>query len=228
MFWLRTILFSLPLVFGFGVYWLYQQVRGAEYIREDKAMVCAIREPVGNLNPLVPLTGVTREITDMLFEPLLVRDDDLNIRENLITGWEYRTLVTVRFDVDESAGESEAMLRAGDFEKSADLKILQLEREGSVLTAAIEGFDASLVDSFLKTLNPEGFSDYELIRLNLKNSVKDSFETFLRSSVEKSQIRMLDYDGDKTVNIFLQGEIDLFLKELRLYYKSTRNLEPRI
>lgn len=228
MLWLRTVLFSLPLVFAFGVYWIYQQVKGAEYVRVDKSLVCVTREPVGNLNPLVPLTGVTREITDMLFEPLLVRDDDLNIRENLITGWEYRTLVTVRFAEDEYAGESEAMLRAGDFEKDSELKILQLEREGSVLTAAIDGFDESLVDGFLEILNPEGFADYELIRLSLRNSAQDSFETFLRSSVEKSQIRMLDYDGDKIVNIFLKGETDLFLKELRLYYESNRNLEPEI
>ncbi len=229
MFWLRLILFTLPLGLAFPAMWLFREVRDLEYSRADPDLVYVIREPIGTLNPLVPLTGVTREVTDLLFEPLLIRDDDLNLRPNLITEWEFYTHVTVRCADSEKAGIMVEKLKSFKPGKDDIIEIKKVTSRNSVLLVAMKGFDPALVDELLKLIPKDSLGDFLQVQLKLKDSVQDSFETFLRTAVEKAQIRMLDYSGDQIANIFLKvGDTELFLKELRLYYESNRNLEPAI
>ena len=54
MFWLRTILFSAPLLLVFGGTWLFEKVSELQLSHETGALVCAIGAPVGFLDPLVP------------------------------------------------------------------------------------------------------------------------------------------------------------------------------
>ncbi len=234
MFWLRMFLFAFPLGLVLAGMWLFQNVRHLEYERSDADLVTVIRESVGSLNPLVPLTGVTREVTDLLFEPMLTRDDDLQLRPNLVTSWNSQTFVTIRCAGDEEAEKAVEILekiKATQKEgQTSDFAIQKVERKDVILMVTLEGFEPDLVATLLEKIPPELQGTFLLVKLRLKNSVQDSFETFLRSSVEKSQIRMLDYGGDSVANIFLQegDETDLFIKELRLYYESNRNLEPEI
>jgi len=229
MFWLRLLLFSLPVGLAFPVMLLFQNVRRLDYPRPDSDLVCLIRAPIGTLNPLVPLTGPTREVTDLLFEPLLIRDDDLNLRPNLITDWSFYTHVTVRCAGKEQAAVAEKLLKNFKPEKGGLVDIKKVTAKESVLLVELKGFKPGLVEAFLKIIPKESLGDFLQLQLKLKDSVKDSFETFLRTSVEKAQIRMLDYSGDQIANIFLkEGDTELFLKEIRLYYESNRNLEPSI
>jgi peptide/nickel transport system substrate-binding protein len=39
---------------------------------------------------------------------------------------------------------------------------------------------------------------------------------------------MLDYEGDEVANLFVRGDTDLFLRELKLYYESNLSLSPEI
>lgn len=229
MFWLRFFLFALPVGLAFPATWLFQAVRRLDYSRSDSDLVCVIREPIKMLNPLVPLTGPTREVTDLLFEPILIRDDDLKLRPNLMTQWSYLTVVTIRCAGEAEAKKVVAKLRAWEPTGDGALEIKEAVVKGPVVVVSLKGFEAQLLDSLLELIPKESLGQFLQVRLSLKNSVRDSFETFLRSSVEKTQIRMLDYQGDRVANIFLQkGDTDLFLKELRLYYESNRNLEPAI
>ncbi len=227
MLWLRVLFFASPLTMVLGGVWLFDSVREMRLTDESEALVCAIEEPIGYLNPLVPQTGITREVTELLFEPLLVRDDDLNLRPNLFDSWVSQTVVLVRCAGEEEAGEAEAKLRSGEY-LDDDMELVDVSREENVLTIAVEGFDPTLETRLVGNFEPENLGDYILIRLTVSNSVRNSFDRFLKGSVEKSQIAMLEYEGDTTVNMFVRGEIDLFLRELNLYYESNSSLDPVI
>ena len=53
----------------FGACWLFDRVSELQLSHDTGALVYAIQEPVGYLNPLVPSIGVTGEVTDLIFEP---------------------------------------------------------------------------------------------------------------------------------------------------------------
>lgn len=227
MFWLRALLFTAPLAVTFCAVVLFRQVSQLELPEEVQEMICVIREPVGLLNPLLPLNGTTREVTDLVFEPLLLRDDELNLIPNIVSGTRARTHVTIRCESEEAAGDSEAKLLSGEYVADG-LKLLRIERDGSVITAILEGYDPKIPDQLVDGFDPENLGNFLLIKLSVSNSVRESFETFLQSSVEKSQIKMMEYESDQVVNLFAKGDIDLLLRELELYYESNRTLDPRI
>jgi len=227
MFWLRAILFSSPLLLVFGGSWLFDRVSELQLSSETDALVYAIQEPVGMLNPLVPSSGITGEVTDLIFEPLLARDEKLKLVPNLIENWSFQTLMTIRCSSEEAAGESEAMLRSGEYLKEG-MELLALDRSESVLTLALRGIESGLDTRLLGGFAAENLGDYLLVKLTLKHSVRDSVESFLKGAVEKTQIRMIDYVGDREANLFVRGETDLFLRELKLYYESNRSLEADV
>ncbi|MDA7926839.1 ABC transporter substrate-binding protein [Verrucomicrobiales bacterium] len=227
MFLLRAILYAFPIaVVGIGI-WLFNRVSDLSLSDDRYAMVCAIRSPVGYLDPAMPQKGITREITNLIFEPTLIRDDELIIRPNLIEDWSFQTVVVVRCASEEAAGEAEAMIRSGEF-LGGGLVARGVDRSETVLTVAIEGFENGLTEKLIANIDPPLRGDYLLVKLSLRDSVAVSFETFLKASVEKTQIKMLEYDGDSMVNLFLKGDTDLFLRELELYYESNRSLDPEI
>lgn len=227
MFLLRAIFYAFPIaVVGVGI-WLFNRVSDLSLADDRSAMVCAIREPVGYLNPALPQKGVTREITNLVFEPTLIRDDELIIRPNLIDSWSFQTVVVIRSESEEAAGETEAMIRSGEF-LGGNLKVLSIDRRESVLTVGLEGFEGGLTKKLIGNIDPALLGDYLLVKLILRDSIAVSFETFLKASVEKTQIKMLEYEGDSTVSLFLKGDTDLFLRELELYYESNRSLDPEI
>ena len=227
MFWLRPIFFSMPLFIPLAGWWLFEKVGELRLSRESGAFVCAIREPVGYLNPLVPSAGISGEITNLLFDPLFIRDDKLELQPNLIEKWSAQTVVTIRCSSEEAAGESEAMLRSGEY-LDEGMKMLAIDRTDSVLTVALDGLEEKLDEKLLSRFAPENLGDYLLVNLTLKHSVRESFESFLESSVEKTQVRMIEYNGDREAKFFVQGETEIFLRELRLYYESNESLEPKI
>lgn len=227
MFWLRMVVFSSPLLLVFGGSWLFEKVGRVQLSSETGALVHAIREQVGYLNPLLPSTGVTGEIIDLIFDPLLTRDDDLQLRPHLIESWTSQTVVTVRCSSEEAAGESEAKLRSGEYLPDG-VKIYALDRTGSVLTLICEGIDSGVEDRLVEKFDPANLGDYLLVRLTVNHSVRDSFEAFLKGSVEKTQIRMIEYLGDRELNLFVRGDTDSLLRELELYYDANPALETHI
>lgn len=227
MFWLRWIFFSLPLWLGFGGAWLFRTVADFQLTRESDAFVHAIDSPVGYLSPLAPADGVEGEIAGLLFEPLLRRDANLNLRPNLIVAWTARTVVTVRCESEEAAGEAEARILAGEAPRSGSRPIA-LDRSGSVLTVAFEGQETDFAKSLLDALPPELLGDYLLVRVRADHSVDDLIAAWLESSVEKSQVRMLEFTGDREAQIFVRGETDRVLKDLRLYLDSNPGTSPQL
>lgn len=227
MFWLRWIFFSSPLWLGFGGAWLFRTVAEFQLTRESEALVHAIDGPVGYLSPLAPADGVEGEIAGLLFEPLLRRDANLKLRPNLIVGWTSRTVVTIRCESEEAAGEAEARILAGEAPKSGSRPIA-LDRDGSVLTVAFEGQGTEIEKALLEALPPELLGDYLLVEVRADHSVDDLIGAWLETSVEKSQVRMLEFTGDREAQIFVRGETDRVLKDLRLYLDSNPATSPRL
>ncbi|MDF1659687.1 MAG: ABC transporter substrate-binding protein [Verrucomicrobiales bacterium] len=227
MFWLRTFFYVLPLAIAFVVVLLFREVSRLQLPGVGEALTTSIREPIGPLDPLTPISGPTREVRDLIFDPLLVRDDDLNLRPHIISSWDSQTVIVIRCFSEEDAGEAEAMILSGEY-LDEDMTVLGLNREGSVLTVALEGFAPDFERRLIGEFDPGLLGDYLLVRLRLKHSIQDSLGTFLKSSVEKGQIKMLDFEGDQIANLFVRGDTDLFLRELELYYDSNLSLAPEI
>jgi len=227
MFGLRALFYLTPLALVFAAVTLFLQVGRLQLPSIGDAMTGSIRESIGPLNPLLPVSGVTREVRDLVFDPVLIRDDDLRLRAHIIEAWQEQTLITIRCSSEEAAGETEAMLRSGEW-LAEDQSIVAIDRLDSVLTVALDGFERGAVEKLMREVKPEYRGDYLLVRLTLSHSIRDSFTTFLSTSVEKGQIKMIDYEGDRIAYLFLKGETDLFLRELQLYYESNLVLEPEI
>jgi len=227
MFWLRWIFFSSPLWLGFGGAWLFRTVAEFQLTRESDALVHAIDRPVGYLSPLAPADGIEGEIAGLLFEPLLRRDANLNLRPNLIQAWTSRTVITIRCESEEAAGEAEARFLAGEVPKSG-ARPIALDRTGSVLTVAFDGHGPDLEKAVLDGLPPELLGDYLLVKVRADHSVDDLIGSWLESSVEKSQVRMLEFTGDREAYLFVRGETDRVLKELRLYLDSNPATSPQL
>lgn len=62
MFWLRTLAYLMPLGLGFVGFLLFLEIEQLELPREGDALVTAIQEPIGSLDPLGAIDGVTREV----------------------------------------------------------------------------------------------------------------------------------------------------------------------
>ncbi|MEM6916020.1 MAG: ABC transporter substrate-binding protein [Verrucomicrobiota bacterium] len=227
MLWLRTFLYAAPLAIAFAAILLFRAVSDLQLPGAGEALTTSIRAPIGPIDPFSPIEGPTREVRDLLFDPLLVRDDDLNLRPHIISDLERQTVIVVRCFSEEAAGEAEAMILSGEL-LGEGMEVLALNRTESVLTIALEGFDSGLERELIANFAPEQLGDYLLVRLRLKHSIRESLGTFLQSSVEKSQIKMLDYEGDEVANLFVRGDTDLFLRELELYYESNLSLAPEI
>ncbi len=227
MFWLRTLFYVSPLAIAFAVVVLFREVSALQLPGAGEALTTSIRQPIGPLDPLAPIDGPTREVRDLIFDPLLIRDDDLNLRPHLLSNWNRQTVIVVRCFSEESAGEAEAMILSGEYLEEG-MEVLGLNRTGSVLTIALEGFATDLESRLIGNFDPGLLGDYLLVRLRLKHSIRDSLGTFLKSSVERNQIKMMDYEGDQVANLFVKGDTDLFLRELKLYYESNLSLSPEI
>jgi ABC-type transport system substrate-binding protein len=225
MFWLRWIFFSSPLWLGFGGAWLFRTVSDFQLVRESDAFVHAINAPVGFVSPLTPADGIEGEIAGLLFEPLLRRDEQLNLRPNLLERWTSRTVVTIRCESEEAAGEAEARILAGEAPRRGPRPIA-LERSGSVINAAFEGMKKDLEAALLEALPEELLGDYRLVRVKADHSVEKLVNAWLDASVEKGQVRMLEFNGDREANLFVRGETDRALADLRLYLESNPATHP--
>ncbi len=85
-FWLRPLTLLAPAGVVAAALWLVGESGRLEY-RKDGDLVVAIAHEPGAFNPLMPGTGVTREITELIFDRLLRLDDDLQLRPHLMTSW---------------------------------------------------------------------------------------------------------------------------------------------
>jgi peptide/nickel transport system substrate-binding protein len=227
MFWLRWIFFSLPLWLGFGGAWLFRTVAEFQLTGESDAIVHAIDGPIGYLSPLVPADGVEGEIADLLYEPLLRRDASGTLSPNLIRAWTSRTLITIRCDSEEAAGEAEARILAGEVPESG-ARPIAVDRSGSILMVAFEGHAPDLERAVLGALPPELLGDYLLVKVRADHSVDDLIRSWLAGSVEKAQVGLLEFIGDREAFLFVQGESDRVVNELRRYLASNPATSPRL
>jgi peptide/nickel transport system substrate-binding protein len=225
MFWLRWIFFSSPLWLGFGGAWLFRTVSDFQLTRESDAFVHAINAPIGYLGPLAPADGIEGEIAGLLFEPLLRRDEQLNLRPNLLERWTSRSVVTIRCESEEAAGEAEARILAGEAPRRGPRPIA-LERTGAILNAAFEGMEKDFAAPLLEALPEELLADEVLVRVTADHSVEKLVNVWLEGSIEKGRVRMLEFNGDRETSLFVRGETDRVLEDLRLYLDSNPATHP--
>jgi len=228
MFWLRTLAYLMPLALGFGGFLLVREVERLELPPPGGSLVTAIQEPIGSLSPFGAEEGVTREIRDLIFDPVLVRDADFELQPHLLDSWQFRTIVTLHCASEEDAGEVEARIRSGEYRPGARQSLANCDREEEILTLTFPDFAESIEKEFLDQIPPEQLANFKVVVLTVDHSIETFLEAFLTSSIEKKRIRMIDFDDDRQAMLFLDGDIDPFLEELGLYLDSNSDLNPRV
>lgn len=227
MFWLRWIVFSAPLWLGFGGAWLFARVADFQLMRESDAIVHAIREPVGYLAPFGPVDPVSDEIAGLLFEPLLRRDERLRLQPNLLTRWSARTAITIRCESEEAAGETEARIRAGEAPGKGPRPVA-IERTGAVIFVVYDSAAPELEETLLAAL-PEGLlGEHLLIRVRARHSAGGLVESWLEGSIEKAAVAMIEAVDAGEVRLFISGDPERLMKELRLFLEANPATDPRL
>ncbi len=226
-FCLRALTLLAPLAAVAAIVWLGSQARQLRH-RVDDDLIIAVRTLPDSFNPLLASRdGAGREITALVFDTLLRLDDDLHWRPHLLESWGYRHRATCHFLDPEKAAAAAARLEE---EKAARVEWMleEIVRDGDALHLVSANPRNDWLDDIVRRLDPADLAPLLEVRLTLREAVAHSLADFLSVSVEKNQLRHLDYDGDREARLYLLGDTDLFLKELRLYYESNSNLEPVI
>lgn len=227
MFWLRWIVFSAPLWLGFGGAWLFGRVADFQLMRESDAIVHAIHEPVGYLTPFGSSDPVTDEIASLVFEPLLRRDEKLRLQPNLLVRWTARTVITIRCESEEAAGEAEARIRAGEAPEKGPRPVA-IERAGEALIVVFENAAPDLESSLLAALPPELLGDHLLVRVRANHSAGGLIDSWLEGSVEKAAVAMIEVVDAGEVRLFISGGAERLLNELRLFLEANPATSPRL
>jgi len=231
MLWcLRVMILVVPLGLAAALLWVIETGRQLEF-RTDDALVFATSEEVGALSPLASSRGVVRQIETMVFDRLFRRDDELVVRGSLAESWGYRQRVSVFFADEKAAEKAEQQVGfriAAERKKRAVDKFEGVSRNGASLIVSFTSYDEGNVKEVMGFIADLNQLPVVKIRLSVKDAVRESWSNFKKSSAEKAQIKREWIEGNQAVVMFVAGDVDQFLKELRLYYESNRNLDPTI
>ena len=227
----RLICVLIPVAIVAGVVWLWGEL-GKLSIETPTALVVAVREDPGALNPLQPSSGFQREITDLVFEKLFRRDDEMLMRGHLAERWELRQRVSFFFRDEAGAVAALAILeelREAKDERWLSWGVMSLEQKGDALAIVFGNHEFAGADDIDELFDEKTRFPVTQIQLTVKDSAKESFDLFRRDAVEKAQIRHVVFDeANRTGVISAAGEVDLFQRELELFYQANENLQPTL
>ncbi|MCB1092726.1 MAG: hypothetical protein KDL87_14415, partial [Verrucomicrobiae bacterium] len=175
MAWLRWLTFLAPVGIVAAAVWLTGEARHLIY-RNDGDLIVATRTIPTSGNPLVPSTGTTREITELVFDRLLRLDDDLELRPHLAKSWEYQHHATVYLSDETNAVRVAAAIDAAK-SRWSDWSLVTSVRDGRLLELVSsnprEDWLSQLVKEFAP---PETLVSLQRVRLTVKEAVRRSLE----------------------------------------------------
>lgn len=231
MLWcLRVMVLVVPLGLGLALLWMIKAGRQLEF-RSDEALVFSVSETIERVNPLMPSRGADWQLETMIFDRLFRRDDELVLRGNLAESWAYQQQIEFFFSDKKLAAKAEVQVLAqlvSDREKGIPDKIASVSRLDAALKVSVTTHDNGSVRKVLGYLKGLEHLPVLKVRLSMKDAVRESWADFKKGSAEKGQIKREWIEGNQAVVFFVAGDIEQFLKELRLYYESNRNLDPEI
>ncbi len=226
MIWLRIFLYTLP-VYGLLVFgWLFVKVGELEYVRDNEEFVCLIGEPIRELNPLIPHAGISREVTGLVFDPLLKRNAEMRLAPHILTGWRFESFLALWFADPEKAAAAEERVGSPAFREKWEIG--SVYRDDRVLAFVLSGYSREKLSAFLENFEEEELGKLHAFRVRLDHSGQASFQDFLAHSGVQGKVKMLDFASDELVQVFVEGDPDLFLEALESYYQNNSNLSPEI
>jgi len=221
---------AVPLGMAAALLWMIDAGQQLEF-RTDDDLVFAVSEEVGAISPLMSSRGVEKQIETMVFDRLFRRDDELVIRGNLADSWGHRQRLAIYFSDDETAEKAKELVDyriAADKEKGSIKQVNQVSRKGRSLSVSFTTYEDGNAGKIMEYLTDLEHLPVVKVRLSMKGAVRESWADFKKGSAEKGQIKREWVEGNQVVVLFVAGDVDQFLKEMRLYYDSNRNLDPKI
>ncbi|MCF6311399.1 MAG: ABC transporter substrate-binding protein [Verrucomicrobiales bacterium] len=231
MLWfVRLMLLMIPLGMAAVLAGLWVRLDGLEFRRSEK-VVYALGQDLGALDPTVPLRGAERQVEAWLFERLFRFDESLRVVANLATSGKYRQKVTFFFADEKVAQQAELQVLSRILEEKNTRPVRkygEVKRARLALSVQLNSYDDDNAKRLLEFLPDLELLPVLKVQLQVKGAVRESWADFKKHATEKGQIKREWIEGDRRAVFFIAGDVALFLKELRLYYDSNLNLQPKI
>ena len=110
----------------------------------------------------------------------------------------------------------------------AGIAPLAVDREGSVLAVAFGDHGEKAEEALVSGLPRDLLGDDLLVKVRASHSVAELLRAWLATATERSQLRLLELRGEGEADLYLSGETDRLLEELRLYLASNPSTSPSL
>ncbi len=226
MSWLRVLLIAAPVVAIGATLWFVGEVRGLDY-RADQDLILGVREDPGPLNPFSPANTEGEIISSLIYDRLLVRDEQLRLRPHLLESWEMVTQVRFFFQTDEDAKKGAEAVETAK-ESWAEWGLLEAVRDQLEIRLLLEGHQVKVSESLAGLFPEEALYPVTHLQIRTSGAAAESFRDFTAHAVEAEQIQRAWMTNNHLVELAIAGEPERFLKEAGLYYRTNDQLDAQI
>lgn len=228
MLWARWIIFGVPSLLAALTVWSARQAATARATRGD-AVVLASGEGISpTLNPFLPACEVDRSIAALVHEPLLRIGPDGRISPALAASWSWSQTSRVWFAAEPFAREAAARLSRVDAATRSELGFLGAETDDRELRLRFASPGTRGAKKLLPAIADCGPLPVEFVRVELAEPARSYHEFFMKTAVERDQVKAVWYDGTGAYELAISGETVKFIQELNLYYQNRPNLRPHV
>ena len=225
--WVRLLIFGVPLAAAGLTWWSALQARTSRISREGEVTALLPGAPPA-LNPFTPATEVDRQLVDLIHEPLIRIGPDGNLKPALAERWEWSQTITIWFLTPEVTAKAAAHLKSINADKWIEWNLESVNIEGNGLVLHFAKMAASGPQFVLEEVGRFEPLPAEIIRIELNEAARPYHEHFLAHAVEAAQIKRVWYEGSRTMELVVSGNVSKFYEEITNYYQSKGSIQPRI
>ncbi len=225
--WLRLCFYCLPLLLIVAAQYFLASLGHKEQAAAESITFAITTEPLG-IDPLTEQDPVSEEIESLLFDTLVGRDPSLKLEGRLAESWNFSSRARL-FCISERF----AIQAWAEVEKSRDRwpewGIVHASRIKDEIRLELGHHNASAAPQRILELIPEDLrAPVNVWHIYAGQFPVESFHNFRKQAVEGWQARRT-WSGDaEYVEVCSAGHESNFERELRLYYQSNPQLNPRI
>ena len=212
----RTFIFGFPLLVG-ALAWWSAEVATRSRARQTGGIVVMLPQNAPVLNPFLPATEVEREITDLVYEPLLRIGTDGALQPALAELWRWTQDVTCWFADEATAKQAQERLQSQIGVKNlwANWKLSSARVQGNALLLNFSETATAGVQNALEVIADLHPQPAAFWRVECHAPLRAAWEHFMASSPQARQIQRVWFDGANACEIVVVGPAQDVLDDMR-------------
>ncbi len=225
--WLRTLIFGVPLAAGLAGWWAAQGARASRANRTDD-VVAMLPGAVPVLNPFLPADEISRQICDLIYDPLLRIGPDGHLRPGIAEHWDWDLQLSCWFTTEEKATAAAEKLKAIDADLWLTWKLDEVVAHGNEVVLRFSDPDGENAEAALAHLADQQPDPASVVRIEGSDQARQYYDHFIENAVGKGDIRRVWFDGDRACELVVSGEVNAVVAELENYYSAQQGLNAKI